>query len=210
MLNLRLTKQSNMEKHIFNMKKIIYTLSVSIMLIVLSACGNSYTMPQSVDTVTGEKTSPVTDTVENETVNKDTSEVLPEKPLESVPQLFSYSVYVPNIKNIGLDKITVETEEISSEAVLTELKQRNVLPAEVSINSFNIDKDMIIVDFNQPFAKAVRSTGTTGELMVVGSVVNTFLDAFQAKSFYFTIDGNIFESGHVIYDFPMSFFSVTP
>ena len=37
--------------------------------------------------------------------------------------------------------------------------------------------------------------------MVVGSVVNTFLDAFQAESVYFTVDGQILESGHVIYDF---------
>ena len=36
------------------------------------------------------------------------------------------------------------------------------------------------------------------------------LDAFQAKSFYFTVEGKTFESGHVIYDFPMSFFSVEP
>ena len=41
-------------------------------------------------------------------------------------------------------------------------------------------------------------------------VVNTFLDAFQAESVYFTVDGQILESGHVIYDFAMPFFSVDP
>ena len=84
------------------------------------------------------------------------------------------------------------------------------MPDTVSVNSFTIDNDQITVDFNKAFGGVVNSMGSSGELMIVGSVVNTFLDAFQAKSFYFTVEGKTFESGHVIYDFPMSFFSVDP
>jgi spore germination protein GerM len=105
---------------------------------------------------------------------------------------------------------TISTADISAETVLTELKKRNVLPEAVSINNFHMDNGLITIDFNQAFADVVCSMGTSGELMVVGSVVNTFLDAFQAESVYFTVDGQILESGHVIYDFAMPFFSVDP
>jgi len=61
------------------------------------------------------------------------------------------------------------------------------------------------IDFNRSFADLICSMGTAGELMITGSVVNTFLSAFQAESVYFTVDGEILESGHVIYDFPLTF-----
>jgi len=122
----------------------------------------------------------------------------------------TYSVYVPNDNADGFAAKTVSTEEISAETVLTGLKEQKVLPDEVSITSFGVDGGAITMDFNQAFADAVCSMGTSGELMMIGSVVNTFLDAFQAESVYFTVGGQIFESGHETYDFPMTVISVDP
>ena len=51
----------------------------------------------------------------------------------------------------------------------------------------------------------MKTMGTSGELMVTGTVVNTLIDAFDVEYVSFTVDGEIFESGHVIYDFPMGF-----
>ena len=121
--------------------------------------------------------------------------------------LLSYSLYTPNDNADGFHTETISTEDLSAETVLTELKKQNVLPDTVSMNSFNIDNGLITIDFNQAFADIVCSMGTSGELMIVGSVVNTFLDAFQAESVYFTVDGQILESGHETYDFNMTFFS---
>ena len=120
----------------------------------------------------------------------------------------AYTVYLPNANADGFETETITAEEISAQTVLTELKNRNVLPDTISINSFHIDNGLITIDFNQAFANVVCSMGTSGELMIVGSVVNTFLDAFQADSVYFTVDGQVLESGHTIYDFAMTFFSV--
>ena len=44
--------------------------------------------------------------------------------------------------------------------------------------------------------------GTAGESATIKAVVNTFLDAYGAQEAYITVDGEILESGHVIYDFP--------
>ena len=65
----------------------------------------------------------------------------------------------------------------------------------------------ITIDFNQAFADTVCSMGTSGEFLIVGSVVNTFLDAFQGESVYFTVDEQILESGHETYDHSMTFLS---
>ena len=132
----------------------------------------------------------------------------PEESVEPVVQPVSYCVYIPNDNADGFHTETVSTEEISAEAVLTELKERNVLPEGVRMNSFAVEDGLITVDFNRSFADVVCSMGTSGELMIVGSVVNTFLDAFRAESVAFTVDGQILESGHTIYDFALTFFSL--
>lgn len=129
---------------------------------------------------------------------------------QSVSQLYSYTLYIPNGNADGFDTETIFTEAISPEAVLAELIDRQVLPEAVSIHSFHIENGLITIDFSQAFADTVCSMGTSGELMIVGSVVNTFLDAFQGETVYFTVEGQILESGHTVYDFAMSFFSVDP
>lgn len=168
------------------MKKILYLFFVAIMLFGLAACN---------------KISSNNDTIEAETMH-----ILTEAPNESVFQRLSYSIYIPNANADGFDVEIILTDDISAETVLTELIYRNILPDTVSINSSKIDNRMITIDFNQAFADVVCSMGTSGEFMIVGSVVNTFLDAFQAESIYFTVDGQVLESGHTIYDFAMTYF----
>lgn len=158
------------------MKKTLCIVFVAVMLLGLTACNRSFATPQPVDS--SNETNP----------------------------LLSYSIYIPNDNVDGFHTETINTEEISAETVLTELKKQNVLPDAVSINSFLIDNDLITIDFNQAFADAVCSLGTSGEFAIVGSVVNTFLDAFQAESVYFTVDGQTLESGHETYDDSMTFF----
>lgn len=121
------------------------------------------------------------------------------------PLVLTYQIYLPNDNADGFDVETVETSEITPEALLQELKDRNVLPADVAVNSFDADGAQLNIDFNRPFADLICSMGTAGELMITGSVVNTYLSAFQAESLFFTVNGEILESGHVVYDFPLTF-----
>ena len=185
------------------MKKVPCILLVAVLLIGLVACSKAPTANQSADNRDVNDPTPVTTPAEIE-------QIAPEETLEPTPQPLSYSIYVPNDNADGFITETVRTEEISAEAVLTALTERNVLPDTVSLNRFSIDGGLITLDFNQAFADAVCSMGTGGELMIVGSVVNTFLDAFQAESVYFTVDDQILESGHTLYDFSISFVSVDP
>ena len=162
------------------MKKMLCILLFAIMLFGLAACDSSSAPAEPVNSPT------------------------------NTPAVLSYSVYVPNNNADGFNVITAAAENISADTILNELKSQKVLPDTVSINSFAIDSSVITIDFNKAFADTVCSMGTSGELMIVGSVVNTFLDAFQAESVYFTVDGQILESGHTIYDFNLTFFSLEP
>ena len=126
-------------------------------------------------------------------------------PTTQAPMMLAYQVYLPNDNADGFEVETVETTEITAESVLAELIGRGVLPDTVVINDFSTTGMQLNIDFNQPFADLVCSMGTAGELMITGSVVNTFLSAFQAESVFFTVNGGILESGHVIYDFPLTF-----
>jgi len=159
------------------MKKILCIAFVTMMLFGLAACNKSPATTQSADS-----------------------------PNETNP-LLSYSIYVPNDNADGFSTEAVATDDISAETVLSELKKQNVLPDAVSVHSFQMDNGLITIDFNQAFADAVCSMGTSGELMLIGSVVNTFLDAFQAEAVSITVDGQILESGHETYDDNMTFFS---
>ena len=129
-----------------------------------------------------------------------------EVPTETMaPVLLTYQIYLPNGNADGFVIETVEVPQITADIILAELQARGVLSEAVTINGFGSVDNQLNIDFNQAFGDLVCSMGTSGELMIVGSVVNTFLNAFQAESVYFTVDGQILESGHVIYDFPITF-----
>lgn len=121
------------------------------------------------------------------------------------PVKLSYVLYLPDENAEYFVPVPVETDRIDADTVLAALQEHNALPDTVLINAFGSDGNKLIIDFNQAFGDLVSSTGTSGERMIVGSVVNTFLSAFQAESVYFTVEGEILESGHVIYDFPITF-----
>ena len=164
------------------MKKILCVLLAIMLVAGLAACGESASATQPTTMPTEAPTEPPV----------------------------SYTLYLPNDNADGLNEETVQTQILFPETVLAELKKRNVLPDGVAMNRFDVKDGQITIDFNQAFADAVCAMGTSGELMIMGSVVNTFLDAFQAESAYFTVDGQILESGHVVYDFEMTFFSFDP
>lgn len=173
-------------------------LSVILVFLLLAGCA-AVTDPKETTVL------PIIETDPPEATQTEPPAVPETEPATMPPVLLTYQIYLPNDNADGFDIETVETEQITAESVLQELINRSVLPETVAINSFGSEGTQLNIDFNQPFADLICSMGTSGELMITGSVVNTFISAFQAESVYFTINGNILESGHVIYDFPLTF-----
>lgn len=127
-------------------------------------------------------------------------------PSEPADASVSYTLYLPNENADGFVTQTVQTDRITADSILLELQKAGALPDTVILNAFGSQGDQLILDFNSAFTDAVNAMGTSGERMILGSLVNTFLNAFQAQSLLFTVEGEVLESGHVIYDFPLTFF----
>lgn len=130
--------------------------------------------------------------------------VITEAPVTEPPGLV-FTLYRGNENADGFVSEEVTVTEITYETVLEKLIDASVMPDTVTINSFSAEGNQLNIDFNQSFYDYLCTMGTSGELILIGSVVNTFLSAFQADSVFLTSDGEIMESGHVIYDFPIEY-----
>ena len=90
------------------------------------------------------------------------------------------------------------------------LASYGMLPDTVTVKSFSegteTAKDGTVTDkrltlnLSEDFGTWLSSMGTSGETMVMGSLVNTFLDAYDASAIKVTVDGAVLETGHQVYD----------
>lgn len=119
------------------------------------------------------------------------------------PEMIRFTVYAPNENLDGFIATEVQGENLT---VLEALRDAGVVTGDVAVNSVTQDGSALTVDLNSAFRDQLLTQGSTGERFLMGSVVNTFLSAYDAETVLITVDGEILESGHVIYDFPMEFF----
>ena len=87
----------------------------------------------------------------------------------------------------------------------------DVLGEGAVLNRLDITADSgsktLAADFNDRLPQAVLPMGTSGEYVIMGSVVNTLLSAYDADSVLITVNGEVLETGHSIYDQPLTFYS---
>ena len=118
----------------------------------------------------------------------------------------TFFLYTPNENVDGFEKREVTLGTLDAQAILELLIAEDVLNENVALNSVELQDDQLLLDFNSAYFDQLVTYGTSGELMMMGSVVNTYLDAYDAQSVVITADGEIMESGHVVYDFPLEFY----
>ena len=168
------------------MKKV---LAMMMCLFLLSACGfsgDSHTEPMVTE---GDLTTAVTEPDTGETTQK----------------LVSFHAYRGNENADGLLSREVLVPEITPDIVLRALMEDGVVPADVSVLTLTRKEEQLLIDFNNAFFLHLCSMGTAGETMIMNSVVNTFLSAYNATSVIITVEGQTLETGHVIYDFPLTY-----
>ena len=95
-----------------------------------------------------------------------------------------------------------EVTEISPEVVTAALTDQ-VLRDGSAVVSVTEDGSAVRADMNEAFSRQVNAMGTSGEYMLIGSLVNTLLDAYGADTVLITVDGRPLETGHNIYDGPL-------
>ena len=120
------------------------------------------------------------------------------------------NVYYPNDDITGFDVETAELAVLSPENILNCLIQKGVLNEQVQINSFETvlveEKDSIEIDFSQEFLTSLSNTGSTGEYYVIGSICNTYLDAYDCEQIKITVSDEILSTGHAEYSKYMGVF----
>jgi hypothetical protein len=144
--------------------------------------------PQTSATTIFNETEPPTSTSQEET---------------SPTELIQMTVYVPDENAISFNVITVEGHMLT---FLEAMVEAGVLNEDIQVNSIAREETQLTIDFNQAFLDLINSMGTSGERMIIGSVVNTLIVNYEVETVSITVEGDIWESGHVIYDSPMSFF----
>ena len=127
--------------------------------------------------------------------------VQPENPNPSGGE--SVVVYVPDEQGETLTPVGTDAEDDSDQALVDALITAGSLPEGVAVNSSSTTDGVLTLDMNAAYGDAVRSSGTTGENMLIYSLVNTFVQARGVDSVIITVDGAPRESGHEIYDYPL-------
>jgi hypothetical protein len=178
------------------MKKTIVFIFVCLIL----CCCQSLKQPEQATStdLTKEET-----TLRSELEESPDVETTDPKEAELPSDLITITVYVPNDNADGFNTVEITGDKLSA---LDALKLAGVLPENIVINSYSWCGDTLTVDFGPEFRELINSTGTAGEYMIMGSVVNTLITLNHVTYVHVTVDGEILESGHVIYDFPMSFY----
>ena len=112
-------------------------------------------------------------------------------------------LYVSNDDATEFVSESVRIDELTPENIVNVLIEKSVLSSDVQV--LKCDKqtvdgvECLDVDFNEAFGAYVCSMGTTGEYYTIGSVVNTFLDAYGCEKVKITVEGNTLETGHAEY-----------
>ena len=192
------------------MRKFLSLFLCFLLLLGLCACGRQTIPPAE----------PTPDDVEAPVLpvpNESTDPVLPEPsestepvlpvPSESIEPKISVTLYKGDDNGEYVVPVECEIAEQSPQAIVDKLCELGVFSAPVTVNSFTVDNSNVIhLDMGQDFAGLVQSSGTAGEHLMVGSLVNSFLSVFEADGVYITVNGETFESGHAVYDFTLTFF----
>jgi|GEM_PF-1445630 len=95
---------------------------------------------------------------------------------------------------------SVTIPELTPQALLDALAAREAIPSGVKALDFNKTTDStglkLELNLSSEFQTALNNSGTTGEYMTLGAVINTFLDAYQASGIKLLNEGQPMESSH--------------
>jgi hypothetical protein len=188
-----------------NKKRVLYTLFMSVLILsFLSGCKQKEEITEnpsdnlaSSDTDANDSESDVDDSD-----NQDAIETEPD--LDQEEPLKELIVYYGDENAERIVSHKVEVDDLTPDIIIEQLEIVNVLPEGVEVLAFEEQKEngsyALRIDFSGEFQTQLFQMGTSGEYIIINSVVNTFLDAYDADKVRITVEGMVLESGHAVYD----------
>jgi len=130
------------------------------------------------------------------------------------PQFETVTFYLPDDAAIdagGYGFITKDIdvhmpnlESLQAMSLIGYLVYEGALPEGCDALSFYLSTSTL--DMNAAFAEALSRTGTLGEALLMGCLVNTILTYFELDSITVTAEGQVLQTGHETYDYPLTFY----
>ena len=141
----------------------------------------------------------------------ETAEVVLEEPVAeevTVENEASIKLYYSSPSANGLSEKTVTVPSLSADSIIKELAGVNVVSYDTEVKSFSQDGTHLALDLSSDFSHYLGMMGTEGEYLVLGGLVNTFLDAYEAEDILVTVEGNTLETDHASYEGPLTYFEI--
>lgn len=131
-------------------------------------------------------------------------------PVTTTPQEL-LTVFSPNDNADGFEQTVVEVPAITDASIVEKLVDTGVLAEGTDVNttmgvSVDSGRETLLADFNTTFLQSILPMGTSGEYVFIGSKVNTYLTAYDADAILITVEGAVLETGHSVYDQPLTFY----
>ena len=118
------------------------------------------------------------------------------------------TLYVGNDNADGLEQTDAYLDALTPENLVDALISAGGIPKGTKVLSFDRSADgmQLTLNLSKAFATGVGRMGTAGESVMLGSLVNTFLDAYDAQILVLQIEGKPLETGHNVYEEPFGYF----
>ncbi len=138
-----------------------------------------------------------TDTPDNSGTNEPA--VQPENPNPTGTE--SVTIYVPDEQGETLTPTGADAKDDSDQSLVDALIAAGSLPEGVKVQSSSLAGGTLTLDMNAAYGDAIRNSGSTGETLMIYALVNTFAQARGATAVLITVDGQVLQSGHEVYDY---------
>lgn len=142
----------------------------------------------------------------NETADIDAPEVETTPENDEEAEAVKVFIYYGNAAADSFEQREVEIKGLTPQNLIKELAKLNVVSIDTEVIAFEQDGKNLKLDLSRGFSKYLNMMGSSGEYIVMGGLVNTFLDAYDGEDILITVEGEMLETGHTSYEGPLVFF----
>lgn len=114
--------------------------------------------------------------------------------------------------NGASDELNMEVEtmgQLTADNLIDALAKHNIVSIGTKVNSFgkeeNNDVKTLHLDLSKTFHEYLKTMTKEGENIIMCSIAATFLEAYGADGITITVEGDILQTDHAVYEEPLHF-----